>query len=324
MMDLADPLFLFDSPLKQSLAQVTRVEAGLQAQRSWKLREVIETAHLLTVQAHPKARSFVEWALTSEMHPDIQARLRSYLGICDYMDQCPAIAETQAQASLVEQLYATDGFTLIKGHERPDVLLVIFTTMFNNFGISSLVLYSLLRASGVSVLLLRDGTLASYLGGARSMGHDLDACAQAIAQLAAEQQCKQILVTGYSSGGFASYYVSTQLPCAGYLGFSIVTDMRLDTALPTDVYISKAIRERFDSKYLIDLSKLPCEGSHPAPRRLVVGADSAVDLRFTDQMAGVPGLEVIKVPDCRHDTPEVMLPTGQLQAQFDWLLAQAH
>jgi hypothetical protein len=51
---------MFDSPLKQSLAQVARVEAGLQAQRSWKLGEVIETAHLLTVQAHPKARSFVK------------------------------------------------------------------------------------------------------------------------------------------------------------------------------------------------------------------------------------------------------------------------
>ena len=323
MMHPDDPLLQFDSPLKQSVEQMARVAASLQATRSWKLRDVIETAYLLTVQAHPKARSFVQWALDNATHPDVQARLRGYLNICDATDQCPAIAATQAQPWLVEQLYDTQRSSFFRGSKRPNVLLVVFTTMFNNFGISNLVLYSLLQASGVSMLMLRDGTRASYLGGARGMGHDLDTCAQAIADLAQAQQCRHVLVTGYSSGGFASYYVSTRMPCAAYLGFSIVTDLSLHTTLPTDVYLSKAIRGRFDGRYLIDLSTCTDQGPTPVPRRLVVGADSEVDQLFTETMRHIPRLQVVTVDKARHDTPEAMLVTGQLQAQFDWLLAQA-
>jgi hypothetical protein len=324
MMRMDDPLLQFESPLKQSMAQLARVEALVQSQRAWNLKEVVQTAHLLTVQAHPKARSFVGWALTSATHPDIKLLLQRYLRMCDFIDACPAIAYTLTQSDLVEKLYATDGFTLIKGTHRPEVLLLVFTTVYNNFGISNLMLYSLLRASGVSVLILRDGTLASYLTGVRGLGHDLDSCAESISRLATELHCQKILVTGYSSGGFASYYVSTKLDCAGYLGFSIVSDMRLDTLLPTDVFISKDIRNKIDSKYLVELSGLTDTNSDGIPRRVVVGANSEVDQRFADLIAGVPRLAVIKVPECRHDTPEAMLATGQLQAQFDWLLAQAN
>jgi hypothetical protein len=324
MMRMDDPLLQFESPLRQSMAQLARVDALVQAQRAWNLKEVVQTAHLLTVQAHPKARSFVGWALTSATHPDIKLLLQRYLRMCDFIDTCPAIADTQAQSDLVEKLYATDGFTLIKGSHRPEVLVVVFTTVYNNFGISNLMLFGLLRASGVSVLLLRDGTRASYLAGASGMGHDLDTCVASISRLASELQCQKILVTGYSSGGFASYYVSTKLDCAGYLGFSIVSDMRLDTTLPTDVFISKDIRNMVDPKFLVELSGLTDTNRNGVPRRVVVGANSEVDQRFADLIVGVPRLEVIKVPDCRHDTPEAMLPTGQLQAQFDWLLAQAN
>jgi len=324
MMRLDDPLVQFDSPLKQSMAQLARVESLVQTQRAWNLREAVQTAHLLTVQAHPKARSFVQWVLNGATHPDIQLLLQRYLRMCDFIDTCPTIAQTQAQPELVEQLYATDGFTLIKGTHRPEVLLVVFTSVYNNFGISNLMLFGLLRVSGVSVLILRDGTMASYLAGVRGMGDDLDSCAASIARFAAEHRCQKILVTGYSSGGFASYYVSTQLDCAGYLGFSIVSDMRLDTPLPTDVFIRKDIREKIDHKYLVELSSLTDTHNDGVPRRVVVGAKSEVDQRFTDVLADVPRLEVIKVPDCRHDTPEALLLTGQLQMQFDWLLAQAH
>lgn len=323
MMPPDDSLFLFDSPLKQCIEQINRVEASLQAPREWKLREVWETAYLLAVQAHPKARSFIEWALNNATHPDMQSRLRAYLSICDATDQCPAVAHVRAQPQLVEQLYDTHRSHFFRGNKKPEVLLVVFTTIFNNFGISNLVLYSLLQAAGVSILMLRDGTRASYLGGAQGMGHDLDACAQAIARLAKAQQCTHILITGYSSGGFASCYVSTRIPCAGYLGFSIVTDLSLQTALPTDVYLSKEIRTRFDSKYLIDLSTSTAMTQPPVPRRLLVGADSNVDQLFTNTMRHIPRLEVVQVANCRHDTPEVMLGTGELQQQLDWLLAQA-
>lgn len=318
-----DPALTFHSNVRHTLEQLSQIDQTLAERKDWSFRHVLEMAQLLSVHGHPSCRPFITWALTQHHHVELNQKLECMLKVGDLAHQHPHVRPLQSDAVFKTALYAHEGFFFSKGDKRPDVLLVVFTTLYNNFGISNLFLYALLKDSGVSVLMLRDGSWANYLGGASDMGDNLDDLAEAIQGFAKAQQCQHLLIMGYSSGGYASYYVSTKVPCAAYLGMSIVTDFSLDSSLPTENFIRKDIRQRFDPKFLVNLATLPLPATHRTARRLLVGQKSKVDLLYTQAMKGVPDLSVIELADCSHDIPEALLASGEFMTHIDWLLAHA-
>ncbi len=318
-----DPALTFDSNVRHSLVQLSQLEVTLAERKDWTFRNVLEMAQLLSAHGHPACRAFITWAQQQHQHVELNEKLGRMLKVGELAEQHPHVRRLQNDAAMRSALYAHEGYFFAKGDTRPHVLLVVFTTVYNNFGISNLFLYALLKDLGVSVLMLRDGSWANYLGGASDMGDNLDDLAAGIESFAQLHQCQHTLILGYSSGGYASYYVSTKLKCDAYLGMSIVTDFSLDTPLPTDKFISKDIRSRFDARYLVNLAQLPVSDMHSAPRRLLVGKKSKADLLYTQAMAGVKDVSVIELPHCSHDIPEALLATGEFMAHMDWLLSHA-
>ncbi len=285
------------------------------------VREALTVASQLAFNAHPAARSFVRVLQGKLAHPDAQSRFDKLLKLCDQIERLESLPAMRSDPQWIRSLYALDNYVFMEGSTARGKLAVVFTTMFNNFGVSSLVLLAILKKFGVSVLLLKDSTLANYLGGAHQFGNNLDEVADNIRAFAAQRSCDRIYLMGYSSGGYASSYVSARIECAAHLGLSFPTDFSLDSTLPTDWFITQQVKEMFDPRYLLDLARVLPEA--PVRRRVITGEKSPRDLALAQHLKDVNGVEIITLPDCMHDTPETLIARGEFEEQLDWLFGQA-
>jgi hypothetical protein len=200
------------------------------------------------------------------------------------------------------KLYEIDGFFFSKGSSRPEKLLVVFTTMFNNFRISNAVLYALLKEFGVSVLILKDCTYFNFLNGVSGLGTNICSLAKGISALASENHISEIFITGFSSGGYASLYASLLLPCSGYLGFSVPTDLSGGSRLFPGKYFRDEVRREIDDKDLINLRTLAEAVNDHVPREIVFGELSISDAAHASSMAGLANFKITTLEKCGHQT----------------------
>ena len=310
----------YSSPFQHSAEQIDQYEKQLDSGREWPFREALDMVNQMTSHAHPRARSLLNSLKQRIVHPDTQRRLDKLLAICDATDNLAEIKNVRENRDLWNALYSTEGYLYVKGESNPEILLVVFTTMYNNFGVSNFVLYSLLRTYGVSVLILKDCTYLNYAGGVKGFGDNLDDLAIGINSFAEKNNCSRIFVTGYSSAGFAACYVSSRIPCCGFLGFSIATDLTHDFQYPLHKFVINQVREKFGDRYLINLVDVLSSSNSLVRHRLVVGEREKLDVAFANNLGGVAGIEIVTVKDCFHDTPETLLASGDLTEHFSWLL----
>jgi hypothetical protein len=197
--------------------------------------------------------------------------------------------------------------------------LVVFTTMFNNFRISNALLYAMIKQLDVSILILKDCTYFNFLNGVSGLGADISSMTQAISSMAGEHDISEIFVTGFSSGGYASLYASYLLPCAGYLGLSVQTDLSRESTLFAGKYFKDEIRNKIDEKHLINLRVLAESTSDRVPRQIVFGEESAVDAAQAANMTGVPNLKITKL-NSGHQTVGALIEDRALLDWFQKLL----
>ena len=247
-------------------------------------------------------------------HPDAVVFLDELYRQLDFIKVLTFWSDVKNDQALVSKLYETDGFFFAKGSKYPHKLLVVFTTMFNNFRISNALLYAMIKELGVSTLILKDCTYFNFLNGVSGLGTDISSITQTISSLAREHQISEIFVTGFSSGGYASLYASFLLPCAGYLGLSVHTDMSRESTLFPGKYFRDEVRNKIDEKDLINLRVLAELTNDHVPRQIIFGEKSAVDSAHACNMAGLPNLKIAKL-NSGHQTVGALIED---RAFFDW------
>ena len=228
-------------------------------------------------------------------HPDAAVYLDELYRHLDFIKALTFWPHVKNDQALVSKLYETDGFFFAKGSSYPHKLLVVFTTMFNNFRISNALLYAMIKELGVSTLILKDCTYFNFLNGVSGLGTDIYSITRAISSLTREHHISEIFVTGFSSGGYASLYASFLLPCAGYLGLSVPTDMSRESTLFPGKYFKDEVRNKIDEKYLINLRVLAESTNDRVSREIVFGEKSAGDAAHASNMAGLPNLKITKL-----------------------------
>jgi hypothetical protein len=258
--------------------------------------------------------------------PEVIQRLRARLyhpdgldyvdGLCRQLDFVKGLKfwpNVKNDHALMSKLYETEGFFFSKGSRYPQKLLVVFTTMFNNFEISNALLYAMIKELDVSVLMLKDGYF-HFLNGVSGLGTDIYSITKAISSLATEHRVSQIFITGYSSGGYASLYASFLLPCAGYLGFSVQTDLSRESTLFAEKHFQSELRGKIDETHLINLRVLAELNNDRVARQIVFGEKSAVDAAHASNMEGLPDLKITKL-NSGHGTVGALIKD---RAFFDW------
>src|SRR5690349_21111140 len=121
-------------------------------------------------------------------HPDALKYVDKLCKQLEFIKSLKFWPQVKSDHGLISKLYETEGFFFAKGSKYPHKLLVVFTTMFNNFRISNALLYAMIKELDVSVLILKDCTYFNFLNGVAGLGTDISSITQAISSLAREHE----------------------------------------------------------------------------------------------------------------------------------------
>jgi len=281
-------------------------------------RQALLLAEELVSHGHPEALRLTALLLQNP-HRDVVERGIS-LEKCFHHMRAQLHVEDVDRKQIV-RAYRKDGYLLFESPQKSRKLLVIFTTIYNNYFISHLNLQAMLKGLGCHLLLLKETTLANYQRGVVSFARDLPDLPVQIQATARKLGADQIYLSGFSSGGYAALQTSLLLPCHGYLGFSHPTDLRPDSPLPRPWYLTDEVYARLDPRWLPDL-RVPLADADPAvPRVLCYGDRAPRDVANAGHLAGLGTIRLVPLAGAGHNTIRYLLAKGRLTAAFRRLVA---
>ena len=262
------PKMRFDHVQQHSFAGLTRIEE-MARQPDIAIRQALFVAEELVVHAHPGAMRPVTILREKSRHRDILAHAGT---LHDTFGQIRRHFRLEtARRDHLEHFYRLNGFVHVKNPAPNDTLLVVFTTMFNNFYVSNAAFSAMLSGVPCDILLLKDASLLNYHSGVAGFAPDFPGIAPAIERFAHQHGKSRIVLTGYSSGGYAALLTSLLMPCHGFLGFSHQVDLAAGSVLPSPRLFSEEVRAHVGNAWLLDCRTLLERADQTVPRTLIYG-----------------------------------------------------
>jgi hypothetical protein len=281
-------------------------------------RDVLKLADQMLSHGHPDT-PLVTALLRQNPHRDVVA-LGTRLEKCFHHLREKLHVEDLDRKQLV-RAYRKDGYLLFESAQRSRKLLVLFTTIFNNFYISHLNLQAMLKDLGCHLLILKETTSANYQRGVANFARDFPDIGEQIRATARRLGADRIYISGFSSGGYAALLTSLRLTCHGYLGFAHTTDLSPDSAFSLPWYIGEAAYARLDRRWLVDLRVALQDADPSVPRVYCYGDRSAKDVLYARHLAGLDTIRVLRLRNGTHNTIQYLLAQGRLAGAFSWLVA---
>lgn len=308
----------FTDKWQHSLPNLAEIEAELRSERL-RPRQLIGLAHRLCSHAHPAAEMMISQLRENTKHPEVLARvelaarfnqvLRSYIKL----EELP---EDQLRA-----FYRLGGYIHIRKRQPVTTLLVVFTTMYNNFFMSNAALAAMLGQLDCDLLILKDPSYYNYQRGVAGFADDLPGITAAIQRLVREGGIEKTFVTGFSTTGYAALATSLLLKSDGYVGFSHPTDLSVGSAVPQPHYITPEYRETLNTEWLVDLKPALRRADPTVPRAIFYGERDEPDRAQALHLSDVDHVQVVGVPKASHNTVEWMVAEGKFLPMFASLMA---
>lgn len=253
-------------------------------------------------------------------HPSLQQHAAMLRRVESALRALPHRERMLTDTKLRHALYRVEGHVLLRGTKHPQKLLVVFTTMYNNFDISNPMLMAFLLEFGVSVLILKDCTPHNYLRGVTGLGKAIDEVADGIRRIAASIGAKQIYYTGFSSGSYGSLYASLLNDGAGWLGFAAVTDLSDGSAVPPPKFFDSSVRSEIDPMWLRNLRPMVEAKGASFRGAIYTGDTPVIDVAHARNMEGLDSLAIVTLPQCSHGVPTRLIEEGRFQGVLSDLL----
>ncbi len=307
-----------------SLEQLSNVQTAI-TKFGNKSSDSLFLAENAVMQGLPEAGYFLENLMQMARQVDVRAYLEELQGRLKFVRAQAALPAIMVDATLLARLYAPSGYVFLAADKPTDKLLVVFTTIYNNYQLSNAIMLSILRPLGVNVLFLKDETYRTYIGGVEGFGQTIEETAQHIMRLAESEGLRRIYITGFSSGGYGSLYAASIIPCTAYLGLSVYVDWRPTSPLPRRLRFSPAIEEKLSSSalglYQRNLKTLVAGRPGTFPITLYYGEQSTDDRLHAMEMAPVSGVDIRCVPGAGHGLVGHLMRTGEFGRLFEELIA---
>lgn len=282
----------------------------------------------------PRELLFLAQDMLSHGHPDTlrataMLKQNPHRDVVDHAMLLERCFHRIRQAFRVEELdrkhlvraYRREGYHLVERASGSRKLLVVFTTIFNNFFVSHLVLQALLKDLDCHLLFLKETTLFSYQRGVSSYATSLPDLAARLQATARQLGADRIYLTGFSSGGYAALQTSLLLPCHGYLGLSHTTDLSPGSTLKRPWYLTDEIYAQLDPRWLWDLRDKLREADPSVPRFLCYGDRSSLDPGYARHVAGLGTIRPVRLAKAGHNTILYLLGKNRLTEAFRRLVA---
>ncbi len=272
-------------------------------------------AHLAT-QGVPEFKTLHARLQKQYTHPDAQKFLNNLNAQWNAIQEIETFQQCLKQADLMRTMYELDTPYFETGNKRPEIALVLFTTMYNSFYFSNLVMLALLRKLGISLLFLKDTSRFNYLGGIPGFTNDFFTSTASVSEFLKHKGVKEIYITGLSSSGFASLLTSSRIQCHGYLGFSIRSDLSEQSTLPPGKLMAEEIKAQLNPDVRVDMMKILTEKEDGVQRKVIYGSESKTDKAHAMHLASVAGMQISEIENCGHLTPMPLLVNKQLLEEF--------
>jgi len=231
--------------------------------------------------------------------------LREYEVGVAALNAMPADFRSSYEPSLLNDQEAT--FIQADMHDAPTV--IVFTTKYNNFYTSNLVLAALLVKSGCSVLFLKDTSNFAFLKGFSGLGWDWDSSMSSLVSWAAGR-LGPISVVGFSSGGYAALLAATILKPDRYVGFSVRTDLSPASALPTPPLMATNELEQIPLRLRQNLAPLIEKSEFSFS--LYAGNDDTLDIAHASAVSHLPNVSLTVFPNTAHISVRPLFLSGRL------------
>lgn len=283
-------------------------------------RDALFLTTQLVLHGAPQAERAIARLAAAIPHPSVQEHAAMLGRVDRELRALPHRERVLADPKLRNALYQRRGYILTRGATRPDKLLVVFTTMYNNFDIANPMLHALLLEFGVSILMVKDCTPYNYLKGVSGLGDTIETIAAGIVRIAAEIGARDIYYTGFSSGSYGSLYAALLTGCAGWLGFAAVTDLSTGSTVPPPKFFDTVTRGAIDPAWLRNLRPMVEEKGAAFRGSIYTGDTPVIDLAHARNMAGLDNVDVVELPRCSHSTPLRLIEEGRFRGTLSELL----
>jgi hypothetical protein len=283
------------------------------------IRELIKKHHELPRQTQawlavqlvqhgwPQARQSIQNFQNQFQSQEVKAFLNKLIAQTYVVEEIPNWSELRGDSKVMKSFYDLNGYVYLPGKEHKQKLVILFSTMYNNFYLSNAIISLLLKSWGVSVLLVKDATRFQYLNGIKGLGSDLFKVGQNLSKFIDQKNFTEVYILGFSSGGYGSLFLSTQIHCDAYLGFSVHTHLANRDEFPLGKYLTPEVLRQVSPDSLLNLRELIDQETRVPLRTLVYGAASAGDRVQADNLKACRGVEIISLPDCGHVTVAEMI-----------------
>jgi hypothetical protein len=277
-------------------------------------REALFLATQLVNHGSPFAHEFL-----FQLQKTIQARsAQDYLSRLvkrdNVIQRLPALKSLRNDPDAYRNLYETDGYLFRPGSSRRDIAVVIFTTIYNNYSVANTVMDSFLSELGVSRLFLRDASGFRYFRGVTGLTNNLAGLSEALHQVLHQHGVRSAILTGYSSGGYPSLYVATEMKNVDYIGYSVCTDISAGTSLPQH----DAFRPERDDVDASLLSNLRDKIDSNSPSRYIVhyGHRSYGDRVHAENLLDLNCVELVCHHSVGHEVPVHLIEEEKFMNSF--------
>jgi hypothetical protein len=278
------------------------------------IRELIQKHHQLTRQMQawlvvqlvqhgwPKVHESIKKSRDQARSVDLQIFLDKLLAQTYVVNEIPDWSSIRTNTKIITPYYRLNGYLYFPGNSYGHKLVIIFSTMYNNFYLSNAIVSSLLASWGVSVLLLKNATQLQYLNGVQGLGDNLFKVSEGISKIIEQEKIQDVYILGFSSGGYGSLFLSTQIPCNAYLGFSIHTHLADRAKFPVGKFLTPEVLSKAPSNSLLNLRDVIDLEKSKIKRTIVYGDNSRGDQLQALNLQGCDGVELIGLPNCGHAT----------------------
>lgn len=291
---------IFQSPEQHSLAQFNKLKELVTNPQTLNRQTTMWLAVQLVQHGWPNADTFINEIIRQLDSQDAKNFLNKLLDQTYITKEINDWEQFFNNQELLAKFYQLNGYMYKRGSFQKDKLVILFTTMFNNFYLSNAIMAKLLESLGVSILILKDATRFNYLRGVAGLGANLSEVADSINKIVIQENIKQSYIVGFSSGGYGSLFMSTKIPCQAYLGFSIHSSLSKNSALPKGKFLTSEVLDQVPPSELLDIKKLINAEELQPKRILVFGEDSQNDKAHSLHLDGTPNLILKPLAECGH------------------------
>jgi len=307
----------YDHITQHTLENLAKIEASLKS-TALTPRNALFLCDVLTSYGHPAAERIANHIRDTAQHVSARAFAERYSRALAHLRGFYRLEATPPEERAL--FFRREGYVFLKKPETR-TLVVVWTTMFNNFYIPNAAMAVMLLARDASVLLLRDTTRFNYMTGVTGLAPDLPRLVDAVAALARDERFDRLVHAGFSSSTYASLYAALTGPCHGYLGLSQVSDLSAGSPLPPTDLFDDSVRAHLDPAALVDLRPLLERADPAVPRLMFYGDRDERDRLHGRHIAGLATAEVAEIPGCGHNTVLHHLSEGSLGQLFSRLIA---